>query len=491
MTKKKKSTNTLAMSENKGKTKTSSACGPRSAIASKEYQTTLKASPEAVAEETLLKHGRKNKYWPKGVTPYPHQMEAVEFALARLAKHTASYLALEAGLGKTICAALILNRLQETTPTKAFYVCPPFLTSNTRNEFEKWCFNPDLYLIPDSMLARKASAGKTVEALKEELENWDGDSVLYIDEGHRFKNETSGRSKILYTKIIPLFKKIVWLSGTPLPNSRGKEFWPVAKNTAPEIFGNNFFKYALKYCGAFKGPFGWDFDGFTNRKEWRARVTKSFLLRMKKDVIELPPKREGLLTVGDGMPPVVSKVEREILKHYTPEDLVQGKIAAANKATSLHLATYLRLLGEYKLKYALPYIENLLEDTKENILIFAVHKETIAKLQYALADYKPLVITGDVPKDKRQGLVKLFQESKEHRVFILNIVAGGVGFTLTKASRVLFVEYSWVDGDNSQASDRAHRIGQTSSVLVQYVVLKDSIDARRMEVLLNKRRLSI
>src|SRR5690606_36049177 len=127
------------------------------------------------------------------------------------------------------------------------------------------------------------------------------------------------------------------------------------------------------------------------------------------------------------------------------------------------------------------------EETHENILLFAIHKATVAGLAEKLKEYKPLVITGDVHEDKRQDLVNTFQASKAHRVFNGNIQACGVGFTLTKATRVLFVEFSWVDGDNQQASDRAHRIGQNQSVLVQYVVLKDSFDRTHMEVLLKKR----
>ena len=192
-----------------------------------------------------------------------------------------------------------------------------------------------------------------------------------------------------------------------------------------------------------------------------------------------------------GPPDRVSAVERELLQRYSEDDLVQGKIAVAKGADSLHLSTYLRLLGEYKLKYFLPFIEDLLESTKEKVIIFGVHKDTIAKLQYALADYNPIVITGDVHKSKRQGLVDLFQTDPSRRLVLANIQAAGVGYTMTEADRVLFIEYLWVDGENSQASDRVDRIGRKKFLLTQYVVLKDSIDGKRMEVLLNKRKLAI
>lgn len=444
---------------------------PREAAAN-TLNKTQRSSPE---EACAVGH----QFWPQGLTPLPHQLEAVEWAL----KRRRTYLALDPGLGKTIVAALIANK----TKAHIFYVCPPFLTQNTNAEFDKWTFEKKLFLLPDSMLTKE----ETMRKLRVELAcvPKGTEKILIIDEAHRFKNGQAQRSDVLYFGILPLFKndRVIFMSGTPMPNSRPMELWPVLQNAAYEVFNINRFSYGLKYCGGYKDAFGWKFDGFTNKQEFKTKIFSSFMLRQKKDLLNLPPKMEGLLTVGEGIPPVVSKVEKKILEHYSPEDLIEGKIKKVNGEGELHLATYLRLLGEYKLKYALPYIESLLEETHENLLIFAIHKGTVAGLESALKKHQPLVITGDVPKDKRQGLVDTFQKDKASRVFIGNIQACGVGFTLTKATRVLFVEFSWVDGENQQASDRAHRIGQNKSVLVQYVVLKDSFDRTRMEVLLKKR----
>ncbi len=438
---------------------------------------------------------------PKGLKALAHQIIAFHWAVERLAFHSI-YLALDAGLGKTIVAAMLANHFKDST---FFYVCPPFLVGNTKAEFYKWCFHKceKLYVIPDSMIRiRQSKNGEIIykspevelfqEALFEAVAEDKGPPFLIVDEAHRYKNFSAKRTKALMKAIVPYFKgRVIYMSGTPLPNSRAKELWGILLVSATRIFGARFFDYGLKYCGGYKTEFGWDFNGFTNRKEWKARITKSFMLRQKKDVLNLPPKIEGLLTVGEGMPPLISAVERKILEAYSPVDLIEGEISKINGKESLHLATYLRLLGKYKLKWSLPYLKSLLEETDESILIFAIHKETIAELKKELADYLPCVITGDVPKAKRQEIVREYQTNHLRRVFIGNIAACGVGFTLTKASRVVFVEFSWVDGENTQAADRAHRIGQKGMVQVQYIVLKDSFDRKRMEVLLKKRQLSI
>lgn len=65
-------------------------------------------------------------------------------------------------------------------------------------------------------------------------------------------------------------------------------------------------------------------------------------------------------------------------------------------------------------------------------------------------------------------------------------MAAGVGITLTASSHVVFAELDWVPGNMSQMEDRAHRIGQTETVLVQHIVLSDSLDARMARILVSK-----
>ena len=62
----------------------------------------------------------------------------------------------------------------------------------------------------------------------------------------------------------------------------------------------------------------------------------------------------------------------------------------------------------------------------------------------------------------------------------------GVGITLTASSTVIFAEMEWRPGDLFQAEDRLHRIGQKSTVLVQYLVIDQSIDSFMISKILNK-----
>ena len=87
-----------------------------------------------------------------------------------------------------------------------------------------------------------------------------------------------------------------------------------------------------------------------------------------------------------------------------------------------------------------------------------------------------VLLTGKTPSDKRQALVDRFQEDPRIRVFLANIVAGGIGTNLTAATQVVFNDLDWVPANHWQAEDRAYRIGQTRSVNVTYLVARNTID---------------
>ncbi len=443
---------------------------------------------------------------PKPLALFPHQSAAIRFALER----SRSYLGLDAGLGKTPVAALIAAAVRAKGPV--VYVSPPFLVNNVIEEFRRWAphlktvewwargFGPklrkiDVLVVRDSMLTRER-----LHRLVDLLTLLDEAPTIIVDEAHRFKNPDAKRTRALLGHgkrekgLVDFFSRQIFMSGTPMPN-RPMELYPILAKSVPEAIDYaSQFEYGRKYCAGYFDGFAWNFSGASNMPELQSRIIApkgQFMLRMRKALLNLPPKIEEIFVLSAGLNRQLQKLDSEIQKAYSSaEDIIKAELAASvGKSTeALHMASYRRLLGDAKAKPAAEYIESILIDTDEAVLVFAYHQSTIALLQKALDRFSPLVITGQTPTQERAELVRTFQQGKERRLFIGNYLAMGVGFTLTRATRVIFVEYSWVPADNSQASDRAHRIGQTQSVLVQYLVFPNSIDKLVLEALLRKQR---
>jgi SWI/SNF-related matrix-associated actin-dependent regulator 1 of chromatin subfamily A len=416
---------------------------------------------------------------PAGLRLMPHQEDMVRFAMER----NRSYLACDPGTGKTPAAVTIMN----ANPSAwIVYVCPPFLALNVEDEINKWStpkrvvriFGRDkvvgrTFLVPDSRLDRRA----LLKAIKY-MRNWADivrcDLILIIDEAHRFNGENAIRSMALYEDFLPLFDKVVHMSGTPMPN-RPLDLYNVLSNCAPEtIKYMDKFEFGKRYCAGRRNRFGWDFKGSSNVKELARAIMPKYMLRVKADVLKLPPLRQEFIFIGDKVPAKVAALDAELLREHSPEDLMKGTM-------SPHISTYRKELGKLKVKPALPFIQSILEYTDEAFLLGTFHRDVIELLRQHLGRYCPLIIDGTVTPNRRLAIAKEFQRNPKRRFIIMNIDAGGIGFNLTRATRVLLLEPSWVPSVTKQFIGRALRYGQTRSVLAQHFVFKNSLDRRVIE----------
>jgi len=438
--------------------------------------------------------------YPKNLSPDKKQLTMARWALDR----NRSYLAGRPGVGKTIVAALIINAIHAKGDKSVVYVAPPGLCLNVLNELNKWCPDKriyvcngksissdirlayDIFLVPDSFLIRAETYHLFQSLRRDRLA-----STVIIDEAHRYKSPEAKRTLALLGEkaLTRFFPRTILMSGSPMPN-RPMELYPMLKRLAPETIGfRDFHAFAHRYCDPRKvetygGRWAWDYTGESNFDELKKNVQKNFMLSVDKSHLGLPPKTEEIVIIGENLPAKVAKLDAKILRELSPEKLER------DPGKDDQISTYLRELGMVKVNPALKYIRDCMESV-DSAIVFAHHRDVVKLLVNGLRKYRPLVISGDTKRDERFKIAETFQKEKRHRILVGNIQACGLGFNLTKAQLVIFVEFSWVPGDNMQASDRAHRRGQKNEVLVQYLVFKNSIDRAKMETNLRKQKVTL
>lgn len=464
--------------------------------------------------------------YPFDKKPYPYQIESAYFSLSR----NSSYQGLAPRLGKTVVSALIINALD--TPT--VFITPPFLTRTIEAELRGWTTRkprivrydpkeapleePEILIVPDSLIARESVRNEIFDFAYSAL-NLGIEPTLIVDEAHRYKSPDAERTRSLLgvkgaTGIIRAFPRKIFLSGTPMLN-RPIELHPLLARVAPatidfmtrEEYGFKFCagkqaeeicsvchgtkavmrktgRVVCSYCrGRGKFENGLDFSGASNLPELQKRLYGTFMNRIK-TVEGLPPRVEEMVIIGE-KPPKLLKLEAKLLAEHSPEDLVSGTVRSDS------VATYRKELGKLKIAPAVDFLRCLLDDSEESILVFAFHREVVSKIAERLARFKPLVIQGGVSNAERERIQKTFQADKSHRLVVANYVAAGLGLRLSRADRVVMVEFSWTPSENDQAADRANAVNSGKEELfVQYLVFENSIDRKTIEVNLRKRNVT-
>lgn len=462
---------------------------------------------------------------PAGLSYLGYQRAGIAFAGQR----QSTLIGDEPGLGKTVMAAGVMNvKLLEQDRLRVLIVCPNSLKFNWRRELTKWLIKrhvigvvmpgaplpirADIVIINYDVVAKNAAALKAIA--------WD---VLVFDEAHLCKNEDSQRTVALLGRrktkkhgdavegIIARATTRIALTGTPIVN-RPVELWPIISALDPTTW-TSFWAYAKRYCGATLGHGGrMDTRGASNLDELQDKLRSTIMIRrLKRDVLtDLPPKRRQIIEISDdGARAVVDAEHRAAAAHDDAIDdaRVAVELSKASDDAEAYKAAVARLATAQKVKFqdislqrhavavakipaVLDHLHGLIDDDPTfKVIVFAWHRDVIEAVRAEFASMA-VEIHGDTPAEQRQEAVDRFQTDRTCRVFVGSITAAGVGLTLTAASTVVFAELDWVPGNVTQCEDRAHRIGQRDSVLVQHIVLEGSLDAKMAATLVAKQEIA-
>ena len=137
-------------------------------------------------------------------------------------------------------------------------------------------------------------------------------------------------------------------------------------------------------------------------------------------------------------------------------------------------------------------VEDLL-DSGERALVFTQYREMGKLLVRHLEeqrDMKVAFLHGGVTRKRRDEMVATFQAGEGPPLQLVSLKAGGTGLNLTAASRVIHYDRWWNPAVEDQATDRAWRIGQTSTVFVHKLVCQGTLEERIDTLLTEKRALA-
>ncbi|MCI9328795.1 MAG: DEAD/DEAH box helicase [Ruminococcus sp.] len=402
-------------------------------------------------------------------------------------------LADDMGLGKTLqVIAVLLAAKQEGKEGTSLVVAPASLIFNWGEEFERFAPELRVSLITGNQEERQNIIASYQEVdvlvtsydlLKRDILFYEEKQFLYqiIDEAQYIKNHTTAAAKAV--KVIHSQTRYA-LTGTPIEN-RLSELWSIFDYLMPGfLYGYDVFKREME------SPIVKSSDEAAMTR--LQKMAGPFILRrLKGDVLkDLPEKLEEHRYVRFGS--TQQKLYDGQVLHMK-ETLAQQNEAEFNKNKLLILAELTRLRqiccdpslcfenykGEAaKLEACLQLIQSAI-DGGHRMLVFSQFTSMLEILQDKLSglNIAYYTITGSTSKEKRLQMVKEFNEG-EVPVFLISLKAGGVGLNLTGADVVIHYDPWWNLAVQNQATDRAHRIGQTKKVTVYKLIAKGTIEEK-------------
>ena len=418
---------------------------------------------------------------------FPFQIEGVKYGLSRGGR---VLIGDQMGLGKTVQALALISCYREEWP--CLILVPTSLRDAWHEALRRWLdVRPGLIAsVGSGAEAHKINAATFAIVPYSLVGKMQGKlaarnfQVVVCDESHFIKDAKAQRTKA----VVPLLKaarRAICLTGTPAL-SRPVELYSQVEALRPNVF-TKFTEFAQRYCSGSR--FGW--QGCENPDELYAIISRLVMVRrLKRDVLtQLPPKRREQVYIAldkkteayREMKAVQEQLQR--LRDHAKDNgllLGAGGDGKMNVEEKRLMNAYYVASAKAKTTSVQDYLETLLDGSGagDKFLFFAHHKELLDAASTVLRKRKTqfIRIDGATLTSERGGLVQQFQTVDAVKVAVLSIKAAGMGLTLTAASTVVFGELSWTPGDIVQAEDRAHRIGQASSVLVQFLHAKNSVD---------------
>jgi uncharacterized Zn finger protein/superfamily II DNA or RNA helicase len=445
---------------------------------------------------------------PKGLRANlrPYQLRGFEWMVKNTRLGYGSLIADDMGLGKTLQVIALLLKFKEEgrfEKKRGLVVVPTTLLTNWQKEIAR--FAPGLRAAIyhgskrrldlddcDVLLTTYGLVRSNLDVLKKQV--W---HTMVIDEAQNIKNPGVEQTKAV--KSLKADVKIA-MSGTPVEN-RLSEFWSVLDFT-----NKGYLNTLPKFINEFAKPI--QMERNQAQLDVFRKITAPFLLRRlkidKSIISDLPEKIENnqYCSLTSQQAALYEGVVRESLNAINNEDGI------ARNGLVLKLMTALKQIGNHPTQYikkgpAKPELSGKMAqlfdllpaiyDASEKVLIFTQYREMgdlLSEFIETAYGSKPLFLHGGTDRKQRDVLVDRFQTDRHANTFILSLKAGSSGLNLTAANHVIHYDLWWNPAVESQATDRAFRIGQTRNVMVYRLINQGTMEEKIDAMIRSKRELA-
>lgn len=403
-------------------------------------------------------------------------------------------LADDMGLGKTLQAIthIVSQRNQGQLEQPTLVVAPTSLLGNWRREIQQFApklgvrvwHGADRHDWPLESDSHEVIVTSYALALRDqELLAEHAFGLLVLDEAQAIKNPQAKVTRAL--KALPIEKRLC-LTGTPLENHLG-ELWSQFDFLMPGLLGDQ-----QRFSRHFRTPI--EKHGNAERQSRLATAIRPFVLRRRKEDVatELPPKTEIVREVRmDGAQAKLYEsirvaMESRVRELLRDKGLAKSRIEMLDallklRQTCCHpelvkLASARKVKASAKTDLLLDMLDEMMTEGRR-VLVFSQFTSMLGILENELAarGHRWVKLTGQTRK--RDAAIDAFQRG-DVPIFLISLKAGGTGLNLTTADTVIHYDPWWNPAVERQASDRAHRIGQTKPVFIYKLVAEGTVEQR-------------
>ena len=409
------------------------------------------------------------------------------------------------GLGKTVqtLAHILVEKEQKRLNGPCLVVAPTSLMSNWKNESKQ--FTPSLKVVILQGQFRKQGFDKIQNSdivlttypllvrdkeilLKNEYE------IIVLDEAQYIKNAKTNAYQVLQQLHA---KHRICLTGTPMENHLG-ELWSLFNFLSPGLLGNS-----KQFYRIFRVPI--EKQGNIIRQQSLNQRIYPYILRRTKDQVlkELPPKTEVVCPIElpdlqrDLYEGIRLSVEKKLKRVINERGLANSQIIILDALLKLRqvccdprllsLEQAQKVKTSAKLDFLIKMLIPLIQAGRK-ILVFSSFASMLKLIEEELLKQRISYVKLTGSTKDREGPIQQFQAGKA-AVFLISLKAGGTGLNLTVADTVIHYDPWWNPAVEAQATDRAHRIGQTKSIFVYKLVTSGTVEEKILSMQQKKKAL--